>query len=253
MIEADSKSRSVTALEPVAQHRPDAPVVGYQRWHEMLFLHWPVSAEALRPLVPPQLEIDLWDSRAWISFTLFSVKRARLRFLPPLPGAANFHEVNVRTYVQRESGDPGIWFFSLDAQSALAVIAARMSLRLPYFTAKISRTREGDSFHYRSSRRPSRHLAAITATWNAKGAAQPARPSSLERFLCERYVLYSRAAGKKLWRQQVHHQSWPLREVEGLKLQQTVDQADHLPALLSFPHAQYSEGVDVEFFPPRLV
>ena len=50
------------ALESVA-HRPwpvpAGPWVMVQVWHDLLFAHWPIAFESLRPLVPPQLQ---WDS-----------------------------------------------------------------------------------------------------------------------------------------------------------------------------------------------
>jgi uncharacterized protein YqjF (DUF2071 family) len=42
-------------------------VVGFQSWRNLLFIHWPVSAAALRRLVPRQLELDLYDGQAYVS------------------------------------------------------------------------------------------------------------------------------------------------------------------------------------------
>src|SRR5207253_337981 len=80
-----------------------------------------------------------------------------------------------------------------------------------------------------------------------------ARPGTLEHFLAERYLLFSRAFGRKLFRLQVHHPPWPLRRVEGLEVAQTLSTADGVPPLRGSPLSQYSEGVDVDFFPPTLV
>src|SRR5687767_11872085 len=103
--------------EPVTPPLPgrDRPVIGYQRWRDLLFLHWPVPREALRPLVDERLDLDLADGTAWVSLTPFTLEGARLRTLPPLPLLRRFHELNCRTYVRYEDADPGIWFFSLDA------------------------------------------------------------------------------------------------------------------------------------------
>jgi len=49
------------ALESVA-HRPwpvpAGPWVMVQVWHDLLFAHWPIAFESLRPLVPAQLQSD---------------------------------------------------------------------------------------------------------------------------------------------------------------------------------------------------
>ena len=117
-------------------------VIGYQRWDRLLFLHFEVPEEALRALVPPRLELDTYQRRAFVSLTPFTVCDARLRGMPMLPGISRFHELNVRTYVRR-GDDRGVWFFSLDAASPAAAAIASASLRLPYCYARMRRSDDG--------------------------------------------------------------------------------------------------------------
>ena len=233
--------------------RPRTPHIGFQRWDKLLFLHWELPADALRPLVHPRLELDTFEGRAFVSITPFTVRGARLRGLPPLPALSDFHEVNVRTYVHLGGEDPAVWFFSLDAASALAAAMARASLRLPYCYARISRGEAGGRLTYEAARVLPAAPAGLSASWRIAGEAAPGRPGTLEHFLAERYLLFSRAFGRKLFRLQVHHAPWLLRRVEGLEVAQTLSTADSVPPLRGSPLAQYSEGVDVDFFPPTLV
>src|ERR1700741_1838034 len=99
-------------------------IVGFQQWRNLFFLHWRISPYPLRSRVHPRLSIDQRDGSAWVSMTPFTLRKGRLRGLPPLP---DFHELNFRTYVTHPAHGPGIWFFSLDAASAPAVAAARLS------------------------------------------------------------------------------------------------------------------------------
>ena len=99
-------------------------------------MHGRAPAEALRTHLPRGLELDLFEDDAWIGVTPFRVTGLRARGLPPLPFVSSFLEVNARTYVTA-GGKPGIWFFSLDASSELAVAAARRAYRLPYFRASM--------------------------------------------------------------------------------------------------------------------
>src|SRR6266545_4513081 len=71
-----------------------------QDWHHVLFLHWPVDAGALRAMVPPPLEIETRDGRAWLTVLPFAMRRLRLRGLPALPFLSSFPQLNVRTYVR---------------------------------------------------------------------------------------------------------------------------------------------------------
>jgi uncharacterized protein len=233
--------------------RPQAPVIGFQRWDKLLFLHWPVATELLRPLVPARLDLDTYEGRAYLSLTPFTVRRAHLRGIPPLPGISEFHELNVRTYVRLAGADPAVWFFSLDAASAVAVAAARLSLRLPYCYARIARAVDGSRHTYDAARLLPDARAAFSGSWTTGGTPAPAQPGSLEHFLVERYLLFSRAFGDKLFRLQVHHQPWPLQSARDLHVRQTIASADGLPQLEGEPLAQYSPGVDVDFFPPAIV
>ena len=92
-------------------------------WRSLLFVHWRVPVEQLRPLVPPDLEIDRFDDSAWVGLVPFTMTGVRPWWVPGLlnvRGITRFHECNVRTYVTL-GGKPGVWFFSLDAASRPAV------------------------------------------------------------------------------------------------------------------------------------
>jgi uncharacterized protein len=233
--------------------RPRATPIGFQRWHDLLFLHWDLPPDVLRPLVPSRLEVDTFEGRAFVTITPFTVRGAKLRGLPPLPALSEFHEINVRTYVHLGGEDPAVWFFSLDATSALAAALARASLRLPYCYARIRRSGAGEGRSYEASRVLPRGPATLSASWTAVGDPSPARPGTLEHFLTERYLLFSRAFGRKLFRLQVHHAPWLLRGVRGLEVAQTLSTADGVPLLRGAAFAQWSEGVDVDFFAPTVI
>ncbi len=110
---------------------PDQPVLMYQNWHHLLFLHWEIPPQELQALIPAGLTVDTFEGKAYAGLIPFTMTGVRPVLTPPLPGISSFHEVNVRTYVHREGCDPGVWFFSLDASSTLAVAAARAAYKLP--------------------------------------------------------------------------------------------------------------------------
>jgi uncharacterized protein YqjF (DUF2071 family) len=260
----DEPARTVRAAQPRRASRPEEagadpagakrsarPAIGYQRWDQILFLHWEVSPRALRPLVDPRLDLDLADGRAYVSLTPFTMRGARLRFLPHLPTITDFHELNLRTYV-RAGGVPGLWFLSLDAASAPAAALARATLGLPYYRARMERSASADTHSYVSERLPPcERPASFRATWRA-GASAPAAPGSLEWFLTERYALYTTVGGRLL-RVRVRHPTWPLREARVEHLVETVTRAAGVDVTAPLPRAQFSDGVDVEVLPPERV
>ncbi len=213
-------------------------IVGFQEWRDLLFLHWRVPASLLRPLVHARLLVDEHGGSAWVSMTPFTLRRGRLRGTPPLP---DFHELNFRTYVTHPTHGPGIWFFSLDAASAVAVAAARLSVRLPYFLARMDRA-EG---WYRSERAFPR--ARLEVRYAAGAELGTAAAGSLEEFLVERYTFYSRAAGPVLWRGPVRHPSWSLHQAQVSELEESLSTAAGLPPLGRPDLCQWTPGVAVEF------
>jgi uncharacterized protein YqjF (DUF2071 family) len=230
--------------------RPDETVLGYQKWRDLLFVHWRAPGEIVRLLLPPRLTLDTFDGDAWIGLVPFTMRGVRPRWVPPVPGLSQFHETNLRTYVHA-GGVPGVWFFSLDAASSLAVKAARWLVSLPYFRSEMTLRRDRDTIRYTGDRRwPEPQEADYDVTAEI-GPPFPtaAVPGTLDHFLIERYVLFTRRPDGSLWRGRIHHISYPLREARVTGLNESLSAAAGLPKRGDVAHACFSEGVDVEFFP----
>jgi len=210
-----------------------------QTWDDLLFVHYRVDVEQLQEHVPDGLEVQEHSGSGWLGVTPFAVSGLRARGVPPLPYVSDFLEVNVRTYVSR-GGKPGIWFFSLDASSRLAVEAARRVYHLPYFHARISLVRHSGGVAYECSRHEGK---AFSASYSPRGDVAPAEPGSLEHFLVERYCLYAEHDGK-LYRADIHHTPWPLQPAHA-----DIDLNTMAPAGLHFaddkPLLYYSARQDV--------
>lgn len=184
------------------------------KWHDLLFIHYPVAADRLRALVPSPLEVETFDGQAWLGVVPFRMTGVKPRAFPPLPWLSAFAELNVRTYVTC-GGKPGVWFFSLDAANPVAVSAARRFFHLPYFNARMASRREGETVFYESRRT---HRGAAPAEFRASyrpvGPVALSKAGSLEYWLTERYCLYSADSRGKTWRVDIHHPPWPLQPGE---------------------------------------
>ncbi|GJM23129.1 MAG: hypothetical protein DHS20C15_30440 [Planctomycetota bacterium] len=248
-----------------------------QSWCELLFAHWSFSPAAIRPLLPPGLMLDTFGGRAWIGVVPFRMADVHPRGLPGLPGARAFPELNVRTYVT--VGElRGVYFFSLDATSKLAIAAARAWFKLPYHHARMRSERDGDVIHYSCERtaqaagheraraaRASRPGTSSSHTQSEREHAPPrfeadyaptgpvtlAEPKSLERWLTERYLLFSVAPDGRVLRGDVHHAPWPLQPARAeLRVNTMLE-----PLGLELPGPPesllYAERVDVQTWSPR--
>jgi uncharacterized protein YqjF (DUF2071 family) len=229
--------------------RPRRWPVMRQHWGKLLFMHWPVPVELLRPLIPDRLTIDTFEGSAWIGVVPFTMWGIRPSFAPPVPGLSAFHELNVRTYVHLD-GVPGVWFFSLDAESAAAVWAARTFFHLPYFKARMSLKQRGRTILYSSHRTTRRGAPAeFEATWEIKDALRrESEPGSLPFFLTERYCLYA-AHRESLFRCRVFHPPWSLQGASLLSYRSAMIEALGLPTPKGDPLLHYAEALQVDIWP----
>jgi uncharacterized protein YqjF (DUF2071 family) len=220
----------------------------HQNWHHLLFLHWEIPPEKLQALIPAELEIDTFDGKAYVGLVPFTITGVRATLTPPLPWISSFHEVNVRTYVHRKGSDPGVWFFSLDASSTLAVAAARAMYKLPYFDSDIEFDTNALTFDAkRTDRRGQLPANAHIRYQPVEGPVQPAQPGTLEHFLVERYILYTES-DHTLYRARVDHQPYPLQRAELLGLEETLVWAAGIKRPENVPFRHYAREVNVKVY-----
>jgi uncharacterized protein len=180
-------------------------------WHDLLFLHWPIRPDVIRPMIPRPLDLDTFDGWCWIGVVPFRMTGVRPRYFP-LPLA--FPELNVRTYV-KTPGRSGVWFFSLDAASWIAVRAARAWYGLPYYDARMSVQMEGDAIRYQSARIHNRAAPTeFSASYRPTAPAYRAAAGTLDHWLTERYCLYVTGKRDRIFYGDIHHETWPLQPTE---------------------------------------
>jgi uncharacterized protein len=220
---------------------PRSPWLMTQTWHDLLFAHWPIEREQLAAIVPAVFPIDEFDGTAWIGIVPFHMTNVAPRGVPALPWISAFPELNVRTYV-RVGDRPGIYFFSLDAGSTLAVRTARALLNLPYYSARMTVTPRGTEVGYESERTQA-PPAVLSGRYGPTGAPFTAAEGSLEHFLTERYCLYNRDHGGRAYRLEIHHPAWRLQPAGAQWTRNTMAEAHGLllprrPPLLHFVKRQ---------------
>lgn len=220
----------------------------YQKWQDLLFLHWEFPAEIIQRTLPVGLTVDTYDGKAYLGVVPFFMNDIRPRFCPTVPGISNFLEMNVRTYVYDRTGRPGVWFYSLDANQWLAVRIARKAFNLPYFDAEMTAQKE-HGIDYKVSRRGSVADYNSHFVYAEQGEVPYCEPGSFEFFLIERYCLFAINRAGVLFSGKVFHAPYPLRNVSAQILQEGA------LALAGFEspnrppdHCIMSRGVDVNIF-----
>ena len=233
----DASQSDLAAILATTAHRPypfpSGPWRLRQRWNDLLFCHWPVPPASIQNLLPAGLEVDTYENEAYIGVIPFWMDRVRTRIVGDqtiaVPTTTQFPELNLRTYVRsRVSGLAGVYFFSLDCASPLAVFGARTLFHLPYFPARMSRTSLADQqTHYKSHRLFASQQTNYDAIYGPREASSTPRIPSLSlngtknpgsgsfgsdplsSFLVERYCLFTPAFGRMLVGH-IHHVPWSL-------------------------------------------
>lgn len=191
---------------------PAEPWIMWQAWSHLLFAHWTVTAEALRPFIPDTLQVDTYEGMAWLGVIPFEVLITP-RGLHHTPLKHHFNEINVRTYVTYQNHHPGIYFFSLDANDVFSVLGARLTYRLPYYDAKIKCTYHNGTTYYRSARRRETNIG-FSGCYQPTSDVFQSLPGSLEYWLTERYCLYTRDPKNHLYVGEIHHPPWQLQRAK---------------------------------------
>jgi uncharacterized protein YqjF (DUF2071 family) len=256
-----------------------------QRWNDLLFCHWAVPPAEVQRLLPPGLEVDTFGGDAFLGVIPFWMDRVRSRIVGNLaigvPTTDTFPELNLRTYVRsRVSGLAGVFFFSLDCASPLAVFGARTLFHLPYFPAKMTRAPIADGQTlYRSRRQFTRVPANYEATYGPlpkqpaplqpQSLAQRAQretqtyavepqesaplpapsargfiPPGLTHFLTERYCLFTPAFGRMLVGH-IHHLPWTLEPAQARIRLNQIPAAHGLSVPESAPILHFSRSLQV--------
>jgi uncharacterized protein YqjF (DUF2071 family) len=234
----------------VRERPPGIPVMQHT-WQDLLFVHWAFDPSLIQSTLPEGLYIDTFEGKAFVGIVPFFMRDVRLRSLPPIPLVSNFLELNVRTYASDREGTPGVWFYSLDANQYLAVKAARFSFGLPYYHAWMAAEKDPNTkeIRYYSRRNRRNPPPGCFFHYGGVGPVRRAEPGTLEFFLIERYVLFSKIAGK-IYKGRVHHQPYPVQDAcvhawdDGLLEPDGLERPARPPDV-----AHYSAGVQVQVFP----
>lgn len=225
-----------------------------QHWSDLLLLHWPISPKVLRPTIPDDLELDLFEGQAWASVVGFHLSGLRMRPIRWIPWK-DFDEVNLRTYVKTSDGKRGVWFHSLDSTDMFAVLGARILYGLAYRPAKITRSLSKQAISYQSytNRLFKKVPARIDAQLDKSVGTSKIAREPLDRFLLERYRFWARRkVGERSSSAQIRHRPYDAMRLQKAEYKGGLFSAFELPEPKVSPAvAHYCQGFSVEASAPQ--
>lgn len=203
----------MAGTDRIAEYQPVARAALRMAWHDLLFAHWRWDANDIAARLPPDLVPHTFAEHAWLGvvpFRMCAVAPAGIR----LPAArASFLECNLRTYVRTRDGRTGVWFFTLDCNDALAVLAARAGFALPYRFARMTCSPPDPAAPV--SYTTTRPAGTCRFVYQRSGAWRSAGDDPFEQFLAERYRLFAwRSSLGQLLTAQVDHAPYHLADAD---------------------------------------
>lgn len=229
---------SITHILSQTKHRPYVLPKGnwvyYQEWNRAVFLHYKVSYESLRELVPNDLLLDNYNGYYYVSLVAFTMEKIRPKQLPSIEFISDFDEINIRTYVEKD-GKKGVYFLNIEAGKMLSVLVAKSLSGLPYEFSKIKRT---ENQYFSHNKKKSFHFEALFEVGNSISPK-----TELDLWLTERYCLFL-DINNTLYRYDIHHEEW---NIKSLKINRLNTNYRFKNILLSsdFDLCHYSEGTQV--------
>jgi len=213
-----------------------------QVWRNLTFLHWRYDAASIARTLPAGLTLDTFDGSAWVGLVPFVLAGVRPYGFPALPWISEFPETNVRTYVKGADGQPGVWFFTLEADRLVAVILARTWYHLPYRWAAMDAERSGSRVEYRSRRNRAFGQGSTDIGIEIGDAIET---KELDHFLTARFRLYAEARGRIAYAQ-IEHVDWPLHQARITQLDETLMEHSGVTRPIGEPLVHFSEELVVK-------
>lgn len=205
---------------------------------DVCFAHWPVAPDHLRPHLPDPLDPMHVEGSAWLS--VVTLEMVDVRTGPVSTLARPFTQVNFRTYVEHaETGDPGVYFLSLDCGDPLAGAVGSGAWGLPFRRADSSTVRRGDEVVVRSRRVGGRPEARFDARYRPTGESYHARQGTLADALIERHRFFVERGGT-VTAGEIERDPWELYEAEATIHANTLAAAQGIDAPAEAVHVHYS-------------
>jgi uncharacterized protein YqjF (DUF2071 family) len=189
-------------------------------WRKLAIANYAIDPPILKPLIPVNTELDIWEGKCYVSLVGFMFLNTRLKSIR-IPFHSNFEEVNLRFYVRYKhegAWKRGVTFIKEIVPKAALTFVANTFYREKYQTLPMSHSwMERESFlevEYKWKKKG----------WNsiklkAQNLAAPIEVGSEEEFITEHYWGYTRISDSQTSEYGVEHPRWQVYPVVDYSIQ----------------------------------
>ncbi len=185
-------------------------------WENIIMANYVIDPKILFPFLPKGVELDLFNSKCYISLVGFMFKKTKL-FDIPIPFFGNFEEINLRFYVKRteENGliKRGVVFINETIPYPIVAWTAN-KLYNEHYTVVPTKHKIVEE----NAARKVKFEWLLNKKWNSIAVtsiltAEKMKPNSLESFIYEHYYGYTKIGDNKTEEYKLQHPSWKINEV----------------------------------------
>jgi hypothetical protein len=212
-----------------------------QTWNHVLMVHEKVDPCLLQSYIP--LPLDLYEGMAVVSIVPFQMSQIRFPFLPSLPLVSSLWELNLRTYV-KVGNEVGVYFLTLDTDSALGTFIARHFFGLPYRHVPLKGSVSESQYAMQSG--DSEYGLSLLSNLNVAETSQ--EEIALNRWAVERYQLFNLRNGE-IVRGRVRHEPWNMNPVLIDRFDECLTRMIGRKSPLRATQGFYQRELKVEFSP----
>jgi uncharacterized protein YqjF (DUF2071 family) len=187
-------------------------------WRKLAIANYKVDPAILKPYLPGNTELDLWEDTCYLSLVGFMFLNTKMLGIG-FPFHRNFEEVNLRFYVKHHDGSQwkrGVVFIKEIVPKPILALVAKVMYHEPYESMKMSHhwSENGDQLQVRYSWRNSNHFEVT-----AKSSHEIIPEASETEFITEHYWGYTRVNDHKTFEYEVTHPRWTHYPVIGHNIQ----------------------------------
>lgn len=220
-------------------------------WRHLVMLNFEVDPYILKPFIPANTELDLWEDKAFVSLVGFMFLNTRLLGVP-VPFHRKFEEVNLRFYVKRlcpEGDRRAVVFIKEIVPKRGVAFLARHLYNENYIALPIRHTIKLDSndiwvnYEWKFNEKWQR------IGLHCRGEPTLPLPGSNAEYITEHYWGYVKQRDQGTLEYQVKHPKWRVLKAEAVTLDVDVKNVygqDFVPFLNQPPTTSFlAEGSEV--------
>jgi len=185
-------------------------------WQNLIMVNYEIDPKYLLPYLPKGVDLDYYNGKTYISLVGFLFKDSSL-FKIPIPLFGTFEEINLRFYVTRKIGNEvkrGVVFINETVPNKTVAWVAN-KLYKEHYTSIPTKHKWKIDANYKEIE----YQWMVNKKWNrlkviANTNALKMKVGSIEEFIFEHYIGYTKVNTTKSIEYKVNHPSWNVNEIK---------------------------------------